>query len=176
MLAHVEIGPGDHAADGRAGHDLFRLEVDLGQARAVLTRLLRQPAEAEVAAVAIDLADAGHQVVQVGLGLLVGRVVSRTVFSPTLLPALTLMADLPRRDNVLPLDARGALGVFARHIPAGCEVHLVAGVFAAAIELGGLRGIQLPGDFLGFVEGARGVSLRAHREEQKQQSKTTDTH
>lgn len=67
LLAHVEVGAGDHAANGRARHDLFRLEIHLRQARTVLAFLLGYPAKAEVAAVAIHFADAGHQVMQVCL-------------------------------------------------------------------------------------------------------------
>lgn len=53
LFAHVEIRPGDHAANGGAGHDFLRLEIDLGQARTVLTRLHRQPTETEVTAIAV---------------------------------------------------------------------------------------------------------------------------
>ncbi|MNR15967.1 hypothetical protein D3C85_1325300 [compost metagenome] len=113
---------------------------------------------------------------QIGLGLLVGRIVPRTVLTSAFLPALALVTNLPGRNDVFPLDARGALGIFTRHVATRCEVHLVAGVFAAAIKLGGLGRVQLPGDFLGFVEGAGRIGLGAHGEQQKQQSKTTDTH
>jgi len=54
LLAHVEVGAGDHAADGWARHDLLGLEVDLGQARTILPAFYRQPAETEIAAVAVD--------------------------------------------------------------------------------------------------------------------------
>lgn len=56
LFAHVEIRPGDHAANGGAGHDFLRLEIDLGQARTVLTRLHRQPTETEVTAIAVHQA------------------------------------------------------------------------------------------------------------------------
>ncbi|MNN39120.1 hypothetical protein D3C81_1531470 [compost metagenome] len=86
------------------------------------------------------------------------------------------MTDLPGWNNVLPLNAGGTFGVFAWYIPAGLKIHPIAGVLAATVELGGLRGIKFPGDFLRFVESARGIGLSPHGEKQKQQSKTTDTH
>ena len=99
-VAHVEVGAGDHPADLRAWHRLARLEVHHHRAGAVLLGYLRQPAEAEVAAVAIDLADARHQVVQVGLGALVGAVVPRAVAPPAVLPAAPLVTDHPGRNDV----------------------------------------------------------------------------
>ena len=36
LFAHVEISPGDHPANRRAGHNLLRFEVDLSQTRTVL--------------------------------------------------------------------------------------------------------------------------------------------
>lgn len=99
-VAHVEVGAGDHPANLRAWHRLARLEVHHHRAGAVLLGFLRQPAEAEVAAVAVDLADARHQVVQVGLGALVGAVVPRAVAPPAVLPAASLVTDHPGRDDV----------------------------------------------------------------------------
>ena len=96
---------------------------------------------------------------QVGLGLFVGRVVLAAVLASALLPALALMADLPGRDNVLPLDAFSPLGILARYIAAGREVDPVAVVLAATIKLRGLPGVELPGDFLGFGEGAGRLGL-----------------
>ncbi|MNG13336.1 hypothetical protein D3C84_970090 [compost metagenome] len=107
---------------------------------------------------------------QVGLGPLIDRVIAGAVLATTLLPALTLMADLPRRDNMFPFNAGGAAGILARYIAAGGQVHAIAGVFAATVELGGLRCVEFPGDFLGFVEGARGTGLCAHGDKHKQKS------
>jgi len=105
---------------------------------------------------------------QIRLGPLIDRVVAGALLAPALLPALALMTDLPGRDNMLPFDAGGAIGVLARYISAGREVHPVAGVFAPAVELGGLRRIEFPGDFLGFVEGARRTSLCTRGNEDEQ--------
>lgn len=113
---------------------------------------------------------------QIRLSLLIGRIVARAILAASLLPALALVTDLPGWNNVFPLDARRAFGIFTRHITAGREIHPVTGVFAAAIKFGGLWGVQLPGNFLGFVEGARCVSLGPHGEQQQQQSKTADNH
>ncbi len=86
------------------------------------------------------------------------------------------MSDLPGRDDMFPFNAGRAFGVFSRDVAAGRQVHLVAGVFAPAIKLGGLRRVKLPGNFLGFVEGARGICLSNRGEKQQKQNKTTDTH
>jgi hypothetical protein len=72
----------------------------LSQARAILTGLHRQPAVAEVAAITVDFANARYQVVQVGFGSLITRVVACAVLAPARLPALTLVTEFPRRDNV----------------------------------------------------------------------------
>lgn len=124
----------------------------------------------------INLADARHQVVQVGFGALEHIVIARAVLAPTVLPALALVPDLPGRNNMLPLDARGAAGVLAGDITAGLQVHAVAGVFAAAIELGGLRRIELPGDFLGFAEGSGRLRVGGNGKKQAAQSNKTGTH
>ena len=54
--------------------------------------------------------------------------------------------------HVLPLDALGATRVLARRIAAGAQIDPIAAVLAAAIELGGLLGIQRPGQALGLGE------------------------
>lgn len=61
--------------------------------------------------------------------------------------------------DVLPLDARSALGILARHITATLQVHLVARKLAAAIKLHRVGGIQLPTGFLGFGKGSRGSGV-----------------
>lgn len=99
-VGHVEIGARDHPADGRARHHLARLEVHHRLATAILIRLLRQPGEAVIAAVTIHLADARHQVVQVGLGLTKLRIVGCTILASAFLPALALVADHPSRDDM----------------------------------------------------------------------------
>lgn len=124
----------------------------------------------------INLADARHQVVQVGFGALEHVVVTRAVLAPAILPALTLMPDLPRWNDVLPFDACGAVGVFAWDVATALQIHTVAGVFATAIELGGLWGVELPGDFLGFTEGSGRLGVGGEGEKQATHSDKTDTH
>ena len=99
-VGHIEVGACDHSADRRARHHLARLEIHYRLALPVLMRFLRQPGEAVVAAVAIHLADARHQVVQVGFGLAELRIVGRAVLAAAFLPALALMADHPGRDDM----------------------------------------------------------------------------
>src|SRR5690606_38657708 len=132
-----------------------RLEVHHHGAGPVLVRSLWQPGEGEVAAVAVELADARHQVEQVGLGTAAGLVATRALRPSALLPAAPLVADESGRHQVLPLDARRPLRVLARSVAAAAQVHALAAVAAAAVELERLWGIQAPGDLLGFGEGAR---------------------
>lgn len=124
----------------------------------------------------INLADARHQVVQVGFGTLEHFIVARAVLAPPVLPALALMPDLPGWNNVLPFDARGAVGIFARDVATGFKVHAITGVFAAAIELGGLWGVELPGDFLGFAERSGGLGVGGNGKKQAAYGDKTDTH
>lgn len=125
----------------------------------------------------INLADARHEVVQVGFGAFEHVVMPRTVLTPAILPALALMPDLPGRHDMFPLDARGAVSVFAWDVAAGFQVHAVARVFAAAIELGGLRCVERPGDFLGFAERSGRLGMGGDGKKQaKKHSSKTDTH
>ena len=86
----------------------------------------------------INLANARHQVVQVCFCTFENVVAACAVLSPVVLPALALMADLPGGNDMLPLDTGRTASVLARDVAAGCEVDAIAGVFAAAIKLGGL--------------------------------------
>lgn len=99
-LAHVQIGAGNGAAAVFGRHRRTLLEVDHEGAGAVLVGLFAEHAEAEVAAVAVHLADHRDQVVQVGLRPTEHRVVGRAVLASALLPALPLMADHPGRHDV----------------------------------------------------------------------------
>ena len=56
---------------------------------------------------------------------------------------------------MFPLDTPSAIGVLARRVAAGVQVHAIATVFAAAIELGRLLGVQRPGQALGLGKGGR---------------------
>lgn len=96
-LAHVEVGAGDHPAYLGPWHRLAGLEVDHHRAGTVLSGRLGQPGEGQVAAITVDLADAGHQIEQVRLGAAEGLVAARTLLAAALLPAAALMADDPRR-------------------------------------------------------------------------------
>ena len=90
---------------------------------------------------------------QVGFSNFEYRVVTGAVFASSTLPALALMADLPGGHDMFPFDTCCAVGIFAWDITAGCEVDAVPGVFAATVKLGGLGGVEFPGDFFGFTEG-----------------------
>ncbi|MNN56426.1 hypothetical protein D3C81_1713550 [compost metagenome] len=91
---------------------------------------------------------------QVCLGTLEHRVVGRAVLAAATLPALALVADHPGRHYVLPFDAAGAVGVLARLVATALQIDAIPFVLAAAVEGRLVAGIQLPGDLLGFLEGA----------------------
>lgn len=124
----------------------------------------------------INLPDARHQVVQVGLCTLEHIIAARTVLASTVLPALALMSDLPGWNDMLPFDACGTVGIFAWDVPAGFQIHPVAGVFTAAVKLCGLWGIELPGDFLGLAEGSRRLGVGGNGKKQTKQSSKANTH
>jgi hypothetical protein len=114
--------------------------------------------------------------VQIRFGTLEYVVMAGAVLASTVLPALALMADLPGWNNVLPLDARGTVGVFAWDVAAGFQVNAVAGVFAASIELGGLWRVQLPGNLFGFAEGSGRLGMGSDSKKQAAHSNKTGTH
>ena len=75
----------------------------------------------EVIAVAVHFADRRLQVVQIGFYLAIGGVFV-AVLAPAVLPALQLVAELPGRHHVFPLDALRALGVFTHLIATAGEI------------------------------------------------------
>src|SRR5690606_14344563 len=168
-LAHVQVGAGNGAAAVFRRHRRALLEVHHEGTGAVLSGLFAEHAEAVVAAVAIDLADHRHQVVQVGFGLAEDGVLRGALLAPALLPALALMADHPGRDYVFPLDACGAFGLLAWNVAAAGKVDPIAFEGAAAIEIHRAFGIDRPGDLLGFAKGTWRIGLgRGERQEQQQ--------
>ena len=175
LLAHVEVGAGYLAAYRPLGrlHPAI-LEVHQHLALAVLVRLAVPVGEAVVGPIAVHLADGGEEVVHVPLHL-VELVALAAVLAPALLPALELVAELPGGDHVLPLDARGAIGLLARQVAAALPVggHLLAAELdvAAAIEGGGVALIELVQILLG---GAKGLGLQG-RADERQADEQADT-
>jgi hypothetical protein len=79
-------------------------------------------AKSEVAAIAIDLTNCGHQIMHVRFHLIKFITVIGTVFTATLLPALELMAKFPGGDYVFPLDTVGAGFLFTDLITTAGEI------------------------------------------------------
>lgn len=78
---------------------------------------------------------------------------------------------------MFPLDAPRAVGVLPRLVAATGEVDAISRVAAAAVELHGLPGVELPADFLRFGERARGVGLAGAGEEEGEKAyKQTGKH
>jgi hypothetical protein len=109
--------------------------------------LHRQPAKAEVVTIAIDLADARHQVMQVRLGALNTSSLRVQFLRPPFCQHWR-WCPICQAGTMCSHSMRAARLAFCVDVAAGFQVHAVAGVFAAAIELGGLWGVELPGDFL----------------------------
>ena len=113
---------------------------------------------------------------QVRFGALEHFIIACAVLASTLLPALALMSDLPGRNNVLPLDARRAVGVFAWNVATGFQVYAIACVFASAIELSGLWCVELPGNFFRFAERAGRLGVGGEGEQQATHRDKPDAH
>src|SRR5690606_32814429 len=110
------------------------------------------------------------QIVQVGLHTPEQRIIFYAVFAPAVLPALTLMAKLPGRNYMLPLQPRAALSVFARCVATTTGINLLAA--EGAITIKGIRmvSINLCRQPFGFVEiGRPGLGLN----QQGKQCETT---
>src|SRR5690606_25122564 len=127
-------------------------------------RVLVPDREAEVRAIVVKLAQLGHQVVQVALGLAVHVVARGAVLAAALLPALPLVADGPRRHHMFPFDAPGAAGVLAHAVTAGLQIGLLAAVAAATIERGVEALVQVGQHLLGVPEIAMAHLARARDE------------
>ena len=89
------------------------IEVNDHLALPVLRGLLSEVIVAEVAPVAVHLADRGHKVVHVGLDAHEIGIGLLAVLPAAVLPAVALHGapELVRRHDVLPLNALGPVGV-----------------------------------------------------------------
>jgi len=106
---------------------------------------------------------------QVGFGLAEYRVLGGALLASALLPALTLMADHPRWNDMFPFDSLGALGLLARDIAAAVEIDPIALESATAIKIHRVFGIDRPGDLFGFTESTWCIGLNRGERKKKQQ-------
>jgi hypothetical protein len=135
-LVHVERDPRRSATHFFARLHTLHLEIDDGLTGAVHRRGLPGPgAIGEIAAVAIDLADRRHQIVEITLGALEDRIGVGAVLAPALLPALALVTQHPGGNHVFPLDASRSCRVLARLVAAACELHDMPDIVATAVEV-----------------------------------------
>lgn len=93
------------------GSATFLFEVDLHGALPILTLATVPLAVHEVSAIAIYLTHRRLQVMHVAFHFAIDRIFG-AVFTPSVLPALTLMTKLPGGDNVLPFNSTGAVFIF----------------------------------------------------------------
>lgn len=135
-IAHVEVGPGDSAAGVGRRLSLLVFKIDFHFTSAVLTLSVAPLTVLVVAAISIDLADRGLQVMQVGFDLPIHGVFG-AVFTPAVLPALALMNEFPSRYHMFPFDAVGAQLAFTNLIAAGRQIRdaLFALLVYAAITI-----------------------------------------
>ena len=99
----------------------FILKINFHRTLAVLTFTAVPLAVHKVGTIAIDLTDRWLQVMHVAFHLAIFRVFG-AVFAPAVLPALTLMAELPCRHYVLPFNPAGAVLIFTHFIAAGFQI------------------------------------------------------
>ncbi len=122
----------------------FIFKIDLHGALAVLAFTAVPLAVHKVAAIAIHFSHRRLQVVHVAFHLAVFRIFG-AVFTSTLLPALTLMAELPCRHYVLPFNPAGAVLIFTHFIAAGFQIDNAF--------------FPLPVDFTAAIKIARNVGI-----------------
>ena len=140
-LFHVKMHAGDEASDFFAGLDLLFLEIDDGFALPVHGFWVVGPlAEHKVAAVAVDFADGGVEVVQVAFHDFKRGVVCAAVLAAAIAPAGEVLPHVVGGHDMFPFDAFGAfvtlaVRIFARLVIAGAKVDfLFVEVAASAVE------------------------------------------
>ena len=143
-VAHIEVGAGDGAASAGRGLGDFIFKIDLHGALAVLAFTAVPLAVHKVAAIAIHFSHRRLQVVHIAFHLAVFRIFG-AVFTSTLMPALTLMAELPCRHYVLPFNPAGAVLIFTHFIAAGFQIDNAF--------------FPLPVDFTAAIKIARNVGI-----------------
>ena len=140
-LFHVKMYAGNQASDFFAGLDLLFLEIDDGFALAVHRfRGVGPLAEHEVAAVPVDFADGGVEVVQVTFHDFERGVVCAAVLAAVVAPAGEVLPHVVGRHDVFPFDAFStlvafAVRVFARLVVASAKVNfLFVEIAASTVE------------------------------------------
>src|SRR5690606_16521417 len=134
LIPHIKINARHVAAAVVFGFGAPQFEVHFKITLAVHARFTFEHAKAMVGTVTVQFADRRHQVVQVGLHAPEQRIIFYAVFAPAVLPALALMAKLPGRYHMLPLQPRAALSVFARHIATAAGINLLTTEVAVTIK------------------------------------------
>ena len=139
-VAHIEVNAGNRATRTFRRLSDFSFEINLHAALTVLAFATVPLTVHKVTAVAVNLTDGGLQVMHIAFHFAIFRIFG-AVFSATVLPALALMAKLPRRHDVFPLDPAGAVFIFTDFIAAGLQIDdafLTLPVdFSAAVKVAG---------------------------------------
>lgn len=126
-VVHVEVDPRQHAFHGVPGLGDPPHEVHLEVTRTVLPARGRQHLVAVVAPVAVDLADARYDVVEVGLHEVEERVALLAAGPTAVLPALPGPAEVFGGYHVFPLEPGGPLGLGTHLVAAALQIDAATG-------------------------------------------------
>ncbi|BAK12522.1 hypothetical protein PAJ_2442 [Pantoea ananatis AJ13355] len=148
LVAHIEVSPGYRATGPFGRLRLLVFKINLHAALTVLFIRTVPLTVGIVTAIAIHFTDCRLQIMQVGFDTAIVGIFA-AIFAAAVLPALTLMAELPGGHHVFPLDTCGAVGIFARLVATAVQIRLplfaVPGNFTATVKAAGRIVINLCG-------------------------------
>lgn len=152
-LVHIEGDPCRPPTHFLSGLNALAFEVDDRLTGAVHRGGRAGPgAVSEVVTIAIDLANRWNEIVQITFGSLEHRVGVGAMLAAAALPALTLMTQYPRGNDVLPLDAPCADSILAGLKAAARKVDDPLNIRAAAVKVLLDPGEDIGQDLLGARE------------------------
>jgi hypothetical protein len=108
-VKHIERNPGYETFDLITWFSNPLIEINLCGTVAILGSYSGCHAVVEIASVTVHLTHSGTKVEQVGFHRPENGIVIHAMLSTAVLPALALMTKRPRRNNVLPFSAVGAI-------------------------------------------------------------------
>ncbi|CDT18960.1 conserved membrane hypothetical protein [Vibrio coralliirubri] len=122
-MAHVKVGTRDRAFCSVWRHNLTLLEVDLHFTLAIAHAIHAIPlTEIVVRAITVYFTNGRCQVVKVGFHGFEYFVIASAVLATTILPTLTLVAELPSWNHMFPLNPTRSLLLFSDLITTAIKV------------------------------------------------------
>jgi hypothetical protein len=139
-VKHIERNPGYETFDLITWFSNALGEINFCPALAVLGRYSWSHTVVEIASVTVHLSHSGIEVEQVGFHRPKNGIVIHAMLSTAVLPALALMTKRPRRNDVLPFSAVGAILWRPGLVAIGLRFYSAARLtdpcpFAAAVEI-----------------------------------------